>query len=257
MSTLFRLHLPPQDRDVCTNPTGARGAGPDGRRSIQQGNCTAARHFRQHSKISCELAARQARCHRAHRRSRTCSEARCHSSLRERHGRQSRTSFGPRGGSGERCGRRTSRCLFPSRLEHRRPRWTGRGQDLKAFEAIDRGAVWFLASSSRVRASSAHQQPRRRQRPTDAAHPVRWGHHRGGGNWQRSRHRPRILRAALPSDAVAAVLGDLKQLRRGHLVVAIGNPLGFEATVTAGVVSALGRSPRSEGGRLVRRRDPN
>jgi S1-C subfamily serine protease len=53
-------------------------------------------------------------------------------------------------------------------------------------------------------------------------------------------------------DLTAAELGDAEELRVGQLVVAIGNPNGFEGSVTAGVVSALGRALPARTGRAAR-----
>ena len=53
------------------------------------------------------------------------------------------------------------------------------------------------------------------------------------------------------NDLPAAIMGDSQQIRVGQLAIAIGSPLGYQSSVTAGVVSALGRSLRAQSGSLI------
>jgi S1-C subfamily serine protease len=60
-----------------------------------------------------------------------------------------------------------------------------------------------------------------------------------------------VLRAETSDRLPAARLGNSKKIKPGQIAIAIGNPLGFESTVTAGIVSAVGRSLRAQNGRLI------
>ena len=60
-----------------------------------------------------------------------------------------------------------------------------------------------------------------------------------------------VLRAETTERLKFARLANSKLLRPGQIAIAIGNPLGFQSTVTAGIISAVGRSLRAENGRLI------
>jgi S1-C subfamily serine protease len=60
-----------------------------------------------------------------------------------------------------------------------------------------------------------------------------------------------VLRAETADALPAARIGNSKKVRQGQVAIAIGNPFGFESTVTAGIVSAVGRSLRAQNGRLI------
>ena len=60
-----------------------------------------------------------------------------------------------------------------------------------------------------------------------------------------------VLRGETGETLPAARLANSKHVRPGQIAIAIGNPLGFQSTVTAGIVSAVGRSLRAQNGRLI------
>jgi S1-C subfamily serine protease len=60
-----------------------------------------------------------------------------------------------------------------------------------------------------------------------------------------------VLRGETGETLPSAKLANSKHVRPGQIAIAIGNPLGFQSTVTAGIVSAVGRSLRAQNGRLI------
>ena len=60
-----------------------------------------------------------------------------------------------------------------------------------------------------------------------------------------------VLRADISDTLPAAKMGNSSNLKKGQIAIAIGSPFGFEATVTAGIISAVGRSLPASNGRLI------
>jgi S1-C subfamily serine protease len=60
-----------------------------------------------------------------------------------------------------------------------------------------------------------------------------------------------VLRVVTERRLTFASLANSKQLKPGQIAIAIGNPLGFQSSVTAGIISAVGRSLRTQNGRLI------
>ncbi len=60
-----------------------------------------------------------------------------------------------------------------------------------------------------------------------------------------------VLRAEIDESLPAARMGNSNELKKGEIAIAIGSPFGFAATVTAGIISAVGRSLRAQTGRLI------
>src|SRR3954468_18498221 len=154
-------------------------------------------------------------------------------------------------------------------------------QPIDEQEALDAYSRTVSGVAERVSPSVAHlrvmRQTRRGRMPSGAgsavvltsdgflltsAHVVAGSHRQGRAAFVDGRElaftvtgRDRLSDLALvradASDLEPAVLGDAEQLRVGQLVVAIGNPHGFAGSVTAGVVSALGRSLPARSGPAV------
>jgi S1-C subfamily serine protease len=90
----------------------------------------------------------------------------------------------------------------------------------------------------------------------DGAREVRVALADGRGFWARTLGRDAdtdiaVLRAETTDHLPTAMLADSKQVKPGQIAIAIGNPLGFQSSVSAGIVSAVGRSLRAQNGGLI------
>ena len=119
-----------------------------------------------------------------------------------------------------------------------------------------RGGGWGGGTGSAVAFTPdgypRHERPRRRRRGAGNRHVRRRRRARVRGRRPRSALGPGRRPGVRRRTSTAAPFGDAARLRVGQLVVAIGNPLGFAGSVTAGVVSALGRSLAARDGQASR-----